>query len=1098
MRIFCKKNISFFLHFRNFQKLFLILTFFLFSINYPQTKKNIKESENNILTDSTRLKTPQLFFPSSDSFYTINTITPFFKWKESPNANGYVIQIEKENEVIFFSPEFCLIEINEFHFPENILEYDKKYSIKIKAYNKTNWSEFSKTTFFIIKSENKKLPKVEKNILLPPAIISKNNLIIDSKNSENKNSSLIWNKNPNAELYEIVIEGINTSRILGEEYIQIHKEELSDTNFILKQNMLSNFNNYRWKLRSKIGNDWSSFTYYFYFKIQSEIEEKQFNEIAEDLILRFKHAGFIDEMIVAKYKNNVVYLPLIEILTILQINHNSDSEFEKISAQSLSEGKNFNSIDFEDFVQIKNDEKIFFLKNDFIKTELEIFVKKELAENLINGKFEISLRNLEVKFTAPIQLPMVERFINQQKFSHNKNQLIEVNYPIKFDRERNNFTGGFLDYALTSNFIKNENPFYNFDFGLGNEIFGGDFQLTTNYSLFQNNFYNNQAEYKWRYAILNNRKISNITLGNVNTFGLQSYDLKGISVSNEPLELRRLHGTHKIIEKTKPFWKVEIYQSNEIIEITEADENGNYNFDIPLSYGTTILEIKQYGPNGETKFERKLYQIPTTQIPKGELDYSFNFGKLISIDEYLLQANSAYGLTDRITTQIGTDLFFDDFKNSSIYSKTSARFFDSYIANLNIAPNAFYEFEINSVFSDLANFNIGTKIFEKNEKFNPTNINNEIDGNIFLPISLGESMLSIFAKGRRTAASDLNRYDFSIRTFYDYENISPSLEYNYYKISNSDFASQYLNLRLNYSFFIPSNIFGGNIIDSRIYYNINRSKFESFNISFASTIFQNYRIQLTHSINFISKFTDTQFRFVFDLPFLRSNTNISKSVFSQSIYGSLNYNSVFNQIDFHNRGMVGRSASAIRFYLDQNNNNIFDENEKLINDMDVAVNSVSNKKNIEAGKIILNDLESYTKYDLKLIDRKNKNPLWFPVIDKFSFISDPNQYKEINIPFYEAAVINGFVFKNVGKEKIPIEGISILLKKENSEEIIKVRTMSDGSFYYYGLAPGKYLIYLDEKQLEKIKLKSNPEKFEKEIFSINSDKVNEDFVFTIK
>lgn len=44
-------------------------------------------------------------------------------------------------------------------------------------------------------------------------------------------------------------------------------------------------------------------------------------------------------MILAKYKNSIVYLPLSEILTILQINHNEDLIVEKFSAQSLSELK---------------------------------------------------------------------------------------------------------------------------------------------------------------------------------------------------------------------------------------------------------------------------------------------------------------------------------------------------------------------------------------------------------------------------------------------------------------------------------------------------------------------------------------------------------------------------------------------------------------------------------------------------------------------------------------------------------------------------------------------------------------------------------------
>ncbi|MCB0749648.1 MAG: hypothetical protein KDC90_19485, partial [Ignavibacteriae bacterium] len=493
------------------------------------------------------------------------------------------------------------------------------------------------------------------------------------------------------------------------------------------------------------------------------------------------------------------------------------------------------------------------------------------------------------------------------------------------------------------------------------------------------------------------------------------------------LESRRFYGKHKIEEKTNPFWKVEVLQNNNLIDIVQADENGNYNFNIPFTYGTTLIELHQYGPNGEHTQQRKMYQIPVNQIPEGEYEYSANFGRLITISENLFQASGAYGFNDWLTSEIGTDVFTNDFSNSSIYSKTSTRFFDGYVTNLTLAPNAFYELEVNSIFSDLASFNLGSKIYETNPKFNPTNIKNEFDGNLFIPFSISESLFSLLFRGSRAEFNDFNRYDFSVRTFYDINNFSPSIEYDYYALSRNNFSSSYLNFRLNYSFYLPSNIFGGNIIDSRLVYNINNSDVESFNITFATTFLQNYRIQLSHNINFNSNFSDTQLRVVFDLPFLRSNTNLSKSVFTQSVLGSVNYNNIFNDFDFHNRGMVGKSAAAIRFFLDENNNNLFERGEKQIEDMNVNINSIGNKRQLSNGSIVINDLEAYTKYDVTLIDKKSKNPLWFPVREKFSFISDPNHFKEVAIPFYEAAVVNGSVMKLVGDKEIPVEGINVIL-----------------------------------------------------------------------
>ncbi|MCB9250375.1 MAG: hypothetical protein H6613_18405 [Ignavibacteriales bacterium] len=44
------------------------------------------------------LNTPKLFYPSSDSVFTIHTETPLLAWRKAPNANGYTIYINEVNE----------------------------------------------------------------------------------------------------------------------------------------------------------------------------------------------------------------------------------------------------------------------------------------------------------------------------------------------------------------------------------------------------------------------------------------------------------------------------------------------------------------------------------------------------------------------------------------------------------------------------------------------------------------------------------------------------------------------------------------------------------------------------------------------------------------------------------------------------------------------------------------------------------------------------------------------------------------------------------------------------------------------------------------
>ncbi len=1070
-------------------------------------------SEVNFITiveasDSNSIDVPKLYYPSTDNEFITNDLTPLFIWTKSKNASGYNVVIQKiidqKTEVIFDSDDHSVIRYNQFRIPNSVLKADVNYSIKIRAISSLGNSNYSKQSFFTIKENelfNRVKVKTVRNVeqKLPPVIISKNNLIIKTEKNKDQNYSLSWNKNSELNEFQLIIEGINASKIFGDEYFSIVDTIISDTVYNINPNNLKGYNNYRWKLRNKSFEEWGEYTEYYYFSIVKDESIKLEDSSVDELILRFKYSSIIDEMLVAKYKSDVVYLPFLEFLSLIQVQNVFDSEDKVITVTSLYESENQNSVNLTDEEISVNGVSNQITKNDFIVGDIDYFLKKDIIEKVIGATIDINLRDMSLKFSSKKELPMVERLINEKKVSNLKASYIDNEFPLVFDRSRNDFAPGFFDYALTGNFVKEEQPYYFFNMGLGSELFGGDAQVFSQYSIFQNKLLFNQTDYRWRYAFLNNRKISSVSLGNNSAQGLQSYEFRGVSVSNEPLESRRYFGKRVLEEATNPFWKIEVYHNNTLVDIVQADEKGNYQFYLPFSYGTTQVELRQYGLNGETKLERKMYQIPNAQLPTDQWDYSINFGQLISVDENLVQTSAAYGVNDWLTAEIGTDVFTNDFNNSSLYAKTRVRYLEGYNTNLTIAPNAFYEFELNSVFSDLANFNVATKIFEENSKLNPTKIKSEIDGNLFLPFTINDNLLSMLVSGQRLEFENFKRYDLSLRAFYNYKNFSPSIEYDYYSIvSQNSFSNSFLHFRLNYSFYIPSSIIGGNILDSRLIYNMNSNKAESFNIILATTILEDYRIQISHNINFSNSFSDTQLRIVFDLPFLRSNTNISKSVFSQSILGSINYNRIMDEWDFHNRGMVGKSAAAVRFFLDQNDNRIFDKNEPEINNMDVSINSIGTKRINNNGSLTITDLEPYAKYDLKLVDKKSKNPIWFPSIQKFSFISDPNHFKEISIPFYEAAVVTGIVFKEIENQRLPISGLTIYLKKVNSEEPITVKTMSDGSFYKYGIEPGAYEIFIDETQLERIKLKSFPEKIETKVYSINSENNNDDFEFVLK
>ena len=1042
---------------------------------------NPSNNENNSeeILNTNKLSQPKILYNP----ISVESLTPTFNWEKVEGANGYtfyIYELKNGKEFQIFNSSFYgIISGQEFTVFDGYLNYNTQYSLSMRAFNSIGWSDYSDKYIFSIE-------RPEKEITLDyPNVINKD--------------SLIWESVPSAESYIINIEGITTNSIFGDEYTQLVKTILTDTLFQIDSLKNTKYDKYRWRVKSVNSITESKFSPYYYFTPNGEIKFEH-DSAAEEIVMRLKYAGFIDEMVIAHYKDEKVFLPLIEIFSILQLNHNFDNETKIFSGTKYDKAKTNFKFDLTNNTLKLGDEIINIPKSSISKSELEYFLNKETLEKLIGMDIEIDMKNLTVRLTSDFILPMFQRMINEKNLSFYKNSQSEKSYPLLFNRERRYLSGGFLDYSATSNYVKDQSPYYSFSFGLGAEVLGGDIQMTSQQTFLDNKITYSELRYKWRYAFLNNDYVSNVSLGHNNSFGLQSYNFKGIQISNEPLEARRLYGKYEVEEKTKPLWKIEVYHNNQLIDILQADEKGNYSFLIPFSYGTTLLELHQIGPHGELEIKNKLYQIPIEQVPKGRLDYSTSFGQIINTKDYIFQSDAAYGISNWLTTKIGTDVFTNDIESSSIYSNTTARLFDGYIANLTIAPNAFHELSLNSIFTDLASFSVGAKIYEQNEKLNPSKIKNEIEGNVFLPVRLDQNMMSFLLRGRFTDYSSTKRTDISLRTFYNFRSFSPSIELDYYNVDNGfrNYESTYLNLRLNYSLYIPSPIFSGNIIDARYIYDLMKSESESMSISVSTTVLQKFRVQISHTNNFNNSYSDTQLRVVFDLPFFRSNTTVSKNVMSQSFIGSVNYNQHLKEFNYYNRGMIGRSAATFKFFVDKNKNEHYDEGENLIPNMDIQINSIGNKKRVDEGNIIVNDLESYSQYDVKLVDRYNKNPLWFPYKDKFSFISDPHQFKEIEIPFYEAAEVFGTVSKNTHDKLVPISGVNIIFEENETLEITKIKTMSDGSFYQYGLKPGKYRIYLDQAQLDRLGLTSIPADYDSSIQSISNEEEFTEFNFILK
>jgi hypothetical protein len=167
--------------------------------------------------------------------------------------------------------------------------------------------------------------------------------------------------------------------------------------------------------------------------------------------------------------------------------------------------------------------------------------------------------------------------------------------------------------------------------------------------------------------------------------------------------------------------------------------------------------------------------------------------------------------------------------------------------------------------------------------------------------------------------------------------------------------------------------------------------------------------------------------------------------------------------------------------VDSNENELYDEGEEIVPAKAVRLDRSANILLGSDGLLRITQLQSYWKYRIDIDLAALPNPNLAPKLKSFSFIAEPNRFRAIDIPLYQTGTIDGTVLLEKNGQSQGQGGLRLILLKDGETEGEVIRTFSDGSYYSYGLLPGKYTLEVDPKQLEFMQASSNTAKLEFEI-----------------
>jgi SPOR domain len=806
----------------------------------------------------------------------------------------------------------------------------------------------------------------------------------------------------------------------------------------------------------------------------------------QEIYLSFNYNGLVNTVITALYVGDSVYIPMGTLLKQLHVDRKITLRDSTIKGFFVNPN-NLYEVNFARHVATLGKNQINFDSTQVIIGELDFYVLPSLMNKLFNLNFSVDFNSLALSLTTDEELPIVTEYQREAR----RNYLITspqgsfLQAPLAYPRHRSLLNGGIIDYSLTG-FGGPGQSAYNYNLTGGAEILGGEAEGTVFGNVSGRNSGLYSSNLSWKYVFDSTDYITSAGLGNLYSNGLTQNGFRGAQISNEPVTVRMMFGKYSVDAKTNPNWDVELYLNGQLVGYSKADAAGNAHFMIPLVYGTSFVQLKYYGPSGEVIESDRRLQIPFTFLPAGQITYTVGGGKLNNTDENFLSGDVVVGITDWLTDKVGMD-YVDSpvFSKPLIYNSLSMRMGTEYMMSIDAAPSAYYRSSFNALYPSQTSFDLMYSHYESNLLYNPSNKLQDAQADIFVPVSLSASSFNL--RGAAVAQEYVGgqkAYSYSAYVNSSAGQFNTSIGYLESVLDyggGSTFRSYGLTANVLYSMFFPQgrlDFLNGSLLNMTMRYGVLKNSLDDIRFEVSKNVYQYVRVALAGERDFVNKISTFSLQVVADLPFTRSTSNVQvqngKSWFTQNVSGSVGFDSKYDHFLFNNLGWVGHSAASMRMFVDNNNNGIYDNGDETINNGAVTLRQAVSSEVSPNGVTREWNLLPYTQYSADIDLSSIRNPLLIPKMKSFSFVTDPNSYKPIDIPFFAGGVVDGSVLRVEGTTATAIPGLTLEIRSAGSDFEKTISVFNDGSFYFMGLPPGKYEAYVDSSQLSMLNMVADP------------------------
>lgn len=175
--------------------------------------------------------------------------------------------------------------------------------------------------------------------------------------------------------------------------------------------------------------------------------------------------------------------------------------------------------------------------------------------------------------------------------------------------------------------------------------------------------------------------------------------------------------------------------------------------------------------------------------------------------------------------------------------------------------------------------------------------------------------------------------------------------------------------------------------------------------------------------------------------------------------------------------MTGTGAVSVQAFADANYNGKFDAGERVLDGVQFRIAESEHPDRSPDPKVALyTQISGGSEQDLEVDTATLEDAAQQPAVPRLTILARPGTFMKVDYPIVVMGEVNGTTRLRKDGQSSEMAGLEVELVKESGELIRAQRSAYDGYFEFRNLFPGDYRLRVTAREVQRLKLKSAPER----------------------